>query len=77
MTLKEYVEILNKYLEENPKYADMPVMYFTDDEGNAAHILDIDEPQLFYCEDPDSHYLELFDEDDDEADEGFGVICIN
>lgn len=77
MNLKEYVEILNKYLEENPKYADVPVMYFTDDEGNSAHILDINEPHFFYCEDPSSHYLELFDEDDDEAHEGFGVICIN
>ena len=37
MTLKEYVENLNDFLEENPEAKELPVVYASDPEGNDWH----------------------------------------
>lgn len=37
MTLGEYVENLNDFLEENPKAKELPVVYASDPEGNNWH----------------------------------------
>ena len=37
MTLKEYVENLNDFLEENPEAKELPVVYASDPEGNNWH----------------------------------------
>ena len=34
MTLKEYIEELNKLVKQNPKILELPVIYSADDEGN-------------------------------------------
>jgi len=37
MTLKEFMENLNKFIEENPEALNMLVVYSSDDEGNKYH----------------------------------------
>ena len=73
MTLKEYAEMLNTFLLENPVFSECEVAYFTDDEGNDAHAVNIVEPQVMFCENPDEYYLEV----SEEADSGVPVIVIN
>lgn len=73
MTLIEYTEMLNTFLQENPVFSECEVIYFTDDEGNAAHSVSIIEPQVMFCENPDEYYLEV----SEEVDSGVPVIVIN
>ncbi len=34
MTLKQYIDILNEFVENNPETLDLEVIYAEDDEGN-------------------------------------------
>ena len=74
MTLKEYTEMLNTFLLENPVFSECEVIYFTDDEGNDAHVVNIIEPQVMFCENPDEYYLEVSEEADSDK---IPVIVIN
>jgi hypothetical protein len=68
MTLKEFIEKINKVVEENPKALDYVVIAAIDDEGNGYN-------PVFFDPTPGS-----FDGDDFETDvdkSQFNSICIN
>ena len=73
MKLKEYIEQLNDLIVHNPEYAELPLAYASDDEGNSYHRVS-NPPIAAYFEDSDSYYLDgaWFDEYPD--DPNFIVI---
>ena len=78
MTLKEYVDNLNKILADNPKAAEYEVVTSIDDEGNGYNRINYG-PTLgilfdyneFSPYDPDDEDNEEFVEDD------INAICVN
>lgn len=67
MKFKDYVGILTKQLKENPEWAELDVVYATDDEGNGYEYVTHDAT-------PGSlHDGEM----DFSGDEGFNAVCIN
>ena len=53
MKFKEYVDILNKALKDNPEYGNLTTVYAIDEEGNAFYEIDIDNPVVGLFEDRD------------------------
>ena len=72
MNLKQYVQGLVDFLEENPELSSAAVGYFTDDEGNSAHQV-FSGAQVYYTENMREYYLEVTDEDDN----GLPIVMIN
>lgn len=66
MTLKEYIEQLQKFAETNPETLDMYVIYSRDDEGNGFQ-------EVHYS--PSKGYYE--DREFEESDEDVNAVCIN
>jgi hypothetical protein len=72
MTLEYYVKCLNILLEKHPEYAEFPVIYSTDDEGNHYQpvyfipgVITVDNPESNYPEPVNSEILKP------------NAICIN
>ena len=72
MTLKHYAKCLNTLLEKHPEYAELPVIYSADDEGNHYHqvyftpgVMTVDNPESDYPEPVNSEILKP------------NAICIN
>ena len=59
MKLKEYIEELNKFVQEYPESLELPVIYSKDDEGNAYHNV-IYSPTMCQVHDIDEYYLHVF-----------------
>lgn len=70
MTLKEYVENLSSFLEENPESKELPVVYASDPEGNNWHYT-FSSPTMISKE--GNGYSRITTYNINEADE----ICIN
>ena len=66
MTLKEYIEQLQKFAEMNPETLNMDVIYSRDDEGNGFQ-------QVHYA--PSKGFYE--DMEFQEGDESVNAVCIN
>ena len=66
MTLKEYIEQLQKFVEMNPETLDMDVIYSRDDECNGFQ-------QVHYA--PSKGFYE--DMEFQEGDEDVNAVCIN
>ena len=71
MNLKEYVQSLVDFLEENPELSSAAVGYFSDDEGNNAHRVH-SSAQLYYTENVNEYYLEVSGEVEE-----FPIVMIN
>ncbi len=71
MTFKEYVTELVEALKVKPEWADLPVVYSVDDEGNRYHKVNYTANPMS-AEDPTAWEIELT-EDGDKPN----VICIN
>ena len=72
MTLKHYAKCLNALLKKHPEYAELPVIYSTDDEGN-SYTQVICTPGIIVVDDPESSRPEP------DYSEGLkpNAICIN
>lgn len=79
-TFSEYVESLQKHLEDNPEDGGYTVVYASDDEGNSYHAVTFS-PSTLIVEMPLTHHMEVVSPEDceEELDEEnyFKVICIN
>ena len=78
MKLKEYIEELNKFVQEYPESLELPVIYGKDDEGNAYHNV-IYSPTMCQVHDIDEYYLEMVGTlgNIGIAREDCNAICIN
>lgn len=72
-TFKEYVEAAAALLNEHPEYAEFPVIFASDDEGNTfQQVSHVCGPMR--VEDPEEYYLEELDSN---VPEDLNVICVN
>ncbi|MEY4333495.1 MAG: hypothetical protein RLZZ196_2238 [Bacteroidota bacterium] len=69
MTLKEYLNELNKLLEKNPQAGDFLVIHSSDDEGNSYQPVYF-APCLMRAENPEHSYLEITEGEPN-------MVCIN
>jgi hypothetical protein len=77
MTLQEYIESLQRLIENNPEYVNMPLIYSKDDEGNDYHHVNYS-PSPAQVEDLEEYYLELvWDEEGENPGTDFNCIMIN
>ena len=81
MTLKEYIEKLNKLATDNPEALELPVIYSKDDEGNGFQELTWD-PSIGVAQDVEEYFIESFysmgSEDlEDLEDPTPNAVCIN
>jgi|GEM_PF-1609377 len=76
MKLQEYINQLNKIVEENPKNADLLVIYAMDDEGNEFAKIGFAPSLGNYNIDKEFTQVENF-EDIDEEERFVNAICIN
>lgn len=78
MTLKQWMEQLNKLVQENPEVRDYDLIYSTDDEGNDFHRV-ISDPTLVQVENLNERSLRIvgFKGDFEINDEDCNAICIN
>jgi hypothetical protein len=58
ITVRDVLNDLNGFVEQNPEYAKLPVVYSHDDEGNAYQKV-ICSPALLQVEDINERYLEI------------------
>jgi hypothetical protein len=77
-TLKQLSLEIDLLIREHPEYANLPVIYATDDEDNEYHPI-YNEPTPMQVQDPIEHYVEVVGAkgDEDIADEDINAICIN
>jgi hypothetical protein len=77
-TLKDLKDNIERLLIEHPEYANLPLIYSSDDEGNSFHLVH-SSLCLAQVEDIKEYYLELvgFDGDEDINSEDINCICIN
>jgi len=80
MTLKEYLDHLNKMVKKHPEYLNLEVVYAEDDEGNAYYPVDYKPVAGVYY--PEDNYFETckYDEDYNEIEldeKDINAICIN
>ena len=73
MTLKEYIDELNKLVERHPEALDRLVVYSTDAEGNCFYTVNY-KPSLGMYSDSE---LEFREEQDVSAYHNIPAICIN
>lgn len=83
MILKEYIKELQNLVKEYPQFAELPVAYSSDDEGNSYHLVHNTGTPI-QVEDPTTHYLELvnyFNGDEEDRDNAalkdVNIILIN
>jgi hypothetical protein len=75
MTLKEFIENLNKFVKENPETLEMQVVTSKDDEGNGFNLVHY-EPSKGIFEDRDFISFEQYE--DFERDENeTNAVCVN
>lgn len=58
MKLKDYISGLQQLIKDDPKVAEFPVIYASDDEGNSHHPVHCN-GTLVEVEDAEAHYVEL------------------
>lgn len=83
MILKDFIKELQNLVEQHPEFAELPVAYASDDEGNDYHI--VHQTALpIQVHDNTAHSLEIiayFNGDEDDIDnaaiEDVNVILIN
>lgn len=78
-TLNEYIESLQKIVEEEPERGECIVVYAIDDEGNGYHPIHFS-PSVLFAESPLTNYVEIVSEegvDEEESENHVKVICIN
>ncbi len=74
MKLKAYIERLNKILAEDPKNANLEVVYSIDDEGNAFHSVNSD-PVIGIYERND--FMDMEYAKDEYKNAKANAVCIN
>ena len=75
MTLKEFIENLNKFVKENPETLEMQVVTSKDDEGNGFNLVYY-KPSKGIFEDRDFISFEQYE--DFERDENeTNAVCVN
>jgi len=74
MKLKEYLEELNKIIEQNPEALEMEVIYAKDDEGNGYQKVNFS-PSLGWA-DIRHYYIDYFEENG-RTEEEPNCVCIN
>jgi len=72
MILKEYIKKLQEL--ENKGFGDLPLIYSTDDEGNAYHEVSMG-PEPLIANDLSTYYIELRLKEDEDTPPN--CICIN
>jgi hypothetical protein len=75
MTLKEFIENLNKFVAENPETLEMQVVTSKDDEGNSFNLVHY-EPSKGIFEDRDFISFEQYEDFERESSET-NAVCIN
>lgn len=73
MTLREYIEKLQKLVKENPETEQMLVVYSADDEGNSYQKVYFD-PVVMKFENLECRHIEPALDDNDNAKP---AVCIN
>lgn len=76
MTLKEYIESLEKFAEENPETLEMTVVYSADDEGNSFNMVCYTPSKGHY----DNEYNGGFTSDEEDIEENgyeINAVCVN
>ena len=75
MTLKQYIEMLQKFVEENPETLEFEVIYAEDDEGNGyGNIVYSPSKGVF---DDGEFYTEKNLEEGDYQPSDMNAVCIN
>lgn len=79
MNLREYLEKLNKLVEENPNYLELEVIYSSDDEGNSYSNIHHEPTPVFIEEDEGDKYCYDKENYEEEYEEEFvpNSICVN
>ena len=75
MTLKEFIENLNKFVKENPETLDMQVITSKDDEGNGFNLVHYS-PTKGIFEKREFIPAEQY-EDEEREDEETNAVCVN
>jgi hypothetical protein len=75
-TLKDLKEEIEALIKENPQYADLPIIYASDDEGNDYQKVH-NTLTLMIVEDIDGRSLEVNNEEEDGDSKKINCICIN
>lgn len=79
MTIKEYAKKLTKFVKENPKYANLKVIYAKDDEGNGFQEVADWGPTVGHG--TDDYHVEFVSEESFEEyeyeEKDINVVCIN
>ena len=75
MTLKEFIENLNKFVKENPETLEMQVVTSKDDEGNGFNLVHY-EPSKGIFEDRDFISFEQY-EDFERTENETNAVCVN
>lgn len=73
MTLKEYIQGLQEFVEENPEAADFKVVSAIDEEGNGFNEVKFG-PTLGYFDDSYGGFTHA---DEEELEEEPNAVCIN
>jgi hypothetical protein len=76
VTLKEYIKHLQEVLDKNPLYAEFPVIYAVDEEGNSYHKV-YNTPTLVEVDDINDYYLDVNFSDSGEDSETPNAVIIN
>ena len=77
ITLKEYLERLNKLVEEHPEYLDLPLIYSVDDEGNRYEYVIAGAEMLYWYKEYDDIRDSLNGFTEESKQDYKQVICIN
>ncbi len=75
MKLKEYIDILNEFVKENPETLEFDVIYAEDDEGNGFGSISYSPTKGVYQEGEFWSEGNLEDEGFEESD--INAVCIN
>jgi hypothetical protein len=75
MTLKQYIEMLQKFAEENPETLEFEVIYAEDDEGNGYGRIAYSPSKGVF--DDGEFFTENNFEDEDYQPSDINAVCIN
>ena len=75
MTLKQYIEMLQKFVEENPETSEFEVIYAEDDEGNGFGTIAYSPSKGVFVDGEFYTESNLADEDYQPSD--MNAVCIN
>lgn len=80
IALKTFAKAINKLIKEHPEWAELPLIYSADDEGNSYHVVN-NLPAPMQVGDPKEYYIEpigIYQKGSDEvAKEDINCIIIN